>query len=262
MPKLRNAGMDKLGIDMDTWKFQDCVVDGNSFSTTILLSSVKTLLKNSKKKKNEDNTVTVQLELSSIKMVHKVLSGRERCFLLTGPNIQLLFQAADNMDLLDWMGAITHAIDISQGRIVGVESPVGPNGYLVEAQLKNLSLAMEEQVFTVPCDNTTIQSLDCLVPRLRRVRSRERSSSSSCRRRHSEERMFTTLPSPLLGNLHDLEKLVVFQHRNQFTEAIQLLRTVSLSRSESWPVLFAWAIEATSVNPVPELIAQPFILER
>ena len=192
-----------------------CILDGDSFYYSAA------------SKRGRENEM--KLSECSIKLVHKVIAGRDRCFLLSSSQSNELFQAENDHDLLGWMGAITHAIDVAHGRIATYDRPAAFNAahFLDEDDETNKMAQQLEKDLT-----------------LKASQPKGSHSTPRHRRHHSENLKLKTLTaSPVCNDamLSAVEKLLVLEHCNFMVDAIQWMRKYSPLRQEYWHAIFAWA---------------------
>ncbi|OQR90176.1 hypothetical protein ACHHYP_05734 [Achlya hypogyna] len=232
MLKLTTSGTALMG-----WREVACEIDGDLFVCTRFPSSASlAMAKWSQSILPSDGSGTsgpmaskanVPLAGCSVRLVHEVLAGRPFCFLLTHSptNVQqevpLLFQAASQEDLLQWLGALVHAIDLANGVVVGGGVNASP-------------LPTQRGAFFPETD------VPAGVPRSRDV--------------HNDV-VFERPPVPAVSN-DELVRLLLFcQQEARYTEALQVLLQEPAARSAYWPQLFAWGLTALKVESPGDLEA-------
>ena len=97
---------------IDSWKQEEGKLDGNLFRCRDSKSYFG-------KVRGSDGELEWDLTECTVRLVHRFLAGRECCFLLSSRKHNILLQASSRDVLLSWMGALTHAIDVANGNIVG-----------------------------------------------------------------------------------------------------------------------------------------------
>ncbi|OQS04530.1 hypothetical protein THRCLA_03239 [Thraustotheca clavata] len=216
MLKLTTSGTALMG-----WRDVACEIDGDLFVCARFMSTAsmamakwsQSILPSDGDTKSivSSSKINVPLAGCSVRLVHEVLAGKPYCFLLShsSTNIQnevpLLFQASSQEDMLQWLGALVHAIDLANGVVVG--------GGVNPSPLASTFFPPEEA------------QLDPLQP--------------------IEAPATVVFEKPVTPAVSDAElvKLLLFcQQEARYTEALQVLLQDPAPRSEFWPKLFAWGL--------------------
>ena len=236
----------------DTWKQGECVLDGDMFRCrmpTSYFGKAKNRMlgsgTNSDKTSNGKREIQLHLADCSVKLVHKVLAGRNWCFLLSSSKQNVLFQAENQTELISWMGALTHAIDVSNGRLVG---------HKCSRPLRNRVSFFDRGDDLDRHDDTEI--VHALNSELNIDLDGIPSISSPRRRRYSDELIKPKALSPT-SELPLPENLVFLQHSNAMVDAIQLMRKHVADRLQYWPRIFSWAMDDINVEQINALVTIP-----
>ncbi|RHY16507.1 hypothetical protein DYB25_006951 [Aphanomyces astaci] len=185
---------------------------------------------------------------ASVRLVHAVLSGRPHCFLLTTASMSLLLQAASDDDMVEWMGALVHAIDLAQGHVVagGSSSTSHPLSAFSRPHVRrNAPEATTTQQH--PPHRTPPQSF---FPPSGGDGIQRSSAQSQSLIFDPQPPQNHPSPLPRLAAADVVEILMFCQHHGRYTEALQLLVQHTSCRLLYWPSIFAWAL------PHPVVTAQ------
>ncbi|EQC41634.1 hypothetical protein SDRG_01592 [Saprolegnia diclina VS20] len=251
MLKLTTSGTALMG-----WRDVACEIDGDLFvcarflstatlamakwSQSILPSDSSTGGSNSSLSLPERpvsaSKANVPLAGCSVRLVHEVLAGRPFCFLLSHSptnaqqEVPLLFQASSQEDMLQWLGALVHAIDLANGVVVGGGVNCSP--------LPTSMQATHSTMFFPPETNE------------------QTTNPSLTRALHAQGDLIFEKPVVPMVTNDELVRLLLFcQQEARYTEALQVLLQEPAARSTYWPQLFAWGLASPSVSTLDQLEA-------
>ncbi|CAK4613854.1 unnamed protein product [Aphanomyces euteiches] len=207
------------------WKDLTCEIDGDLFEC---VRQPVTSSKWGQSLLQESTKTSLSLAGASVRLVHEVLSGRPFCFLLSNPSSSLLLQAASDDDLVDWMGALVHAIDLANGVVVG--------GGVSQSPM--MSAATSSSLATTFFPQNGIQ---------RNLHARQDSIFGPSKPSTSAQLSASEL----------VDMLCFCQREGRYTEALQMLTQYTGSRALYWPHIFGWALPQPSTqNQIAALAMQ------
>ncbi|KAF0687394.1 Aste57867_20863 [Aphanomyces stellatus] len=167
------------------------------------------------------------LDGATVRLVHEVLSGRPCCFLLSNATTSLLLQASSEDEMVDWMGALVHAIDVANGVLVGSDKSIDESDDTSSTSFFPHATGIARHLHTTQ---------EALLFGL--------SSSSS--------------PAAVLDQPELVRILTFCQQEGRYTEALQMLGQYTTLRAQYWPHIFAWALPpAVDAAAVAELATRP-----
>ncbi|RHY21602.1 hypothetical protein DYB32_009764 [Aphanomyces invadans] len=251
------------------WKELECEIDGDLFvsarvgtavSSAALAKWGQSLLQSSAavadattseeataKALKPSTVVALSDGMPSVRLVHAVLSGRPHCFLLTTASTSLLLQAASDDDMIEWMGALVHAIDLAHGVVSGSGAAHPSASPHVSGRRPS---GPEQSSFAHPSHRPSFRtaSVPSFFPPSGGDGIQRNAQQTQSLFFHGDEASMSPpvvthpTPSRLMESADVVDILAFCQHHGWYTEALQLMVQHTTFRAQYWPHIFAWAL--------------------
>ncbi|GLD99600.1 hypothetical protein PINS_up008326 [Pythium insidiosum] len=187
---------------------------------------------------------------TTVKAVHKLVSDQTYCFLVSVKAYTMLFQAASEDEMTQWIDALERAINIAEGCIPGVDMSFDA---MQHESSMNMRRRADVDVFA---DSTRRGEEDSASST-----AEEEDDSGGESESDSEVEVVQAVRQSLTIEHFSADQMVemleFLQSRGRFVEALQLMESQSSLRAVYWGTIFRWAFDMFDEETLTQMLRQP-----